>query len=62
MELDPKDVLVFQVKRDFVNLYKSFLVVLEDLEKEVSLAVNKFYSFNHWGKHFLISLNFAHMR
>ena len=41
MELDPKDVLVFQVKRDFVNLYKSFLIVLEDLEKENEISFNK---------------------
>ena len=41
MELDPKDVLVFQVKRDFVNLYKSFLVILEDLEKENEISFNK---------------------
>jgi len=41
MELDPKDVLAFQVKRDFVNLYKSFLVILEDLEKENEISFNK---------------------
>ena len=41
MELDPKDILVFQVKRDFVNLYKSFLIILEDLEKENEISFNK---------------------
>ena len=33
MELEPRDVLLFQAKRDFVHLYKSFLIMLEDLEK-----------------------------
>ena len=41
MELDPRDVLLFQAKRDFVNLYKSFLIILEDLEKENEISFNK---------------------
>ena len=41
MDLEPRDVLAFQVKRDFVNLYKSFLIILEDLEKENEISFNK---------------------
>ena len=41
MELDPSDVLLFQAKRDFVQLYKGFLVILEDLEKENEISFNK---------------------
>lgn len=41
MNIKPKDVLVFQVKRDFVNLYKSFLVILEDIEKEHEISFSK---------------------
>lgn len=41
MELEPKNILAFQVKRDFVDLYKAFLVILEDLEKENEISFNK---------------------
>jgi len=41
MDIKPKDVLVFQVKRDFINLYKSFLFILEDIEKEHQIAFSK---------------------
>lgn len=34
----------------------------KDVDGEVTLAVAKDYSFKHWGKHFLLSLNHCHLK
>jgi len=42
------------------------LAFMRDLEKdivgEVTLAITRKESYNHWGKHFLPSLNHAHLK
>jgi len=34
--------------------------LIKDIEKEVTLAVGKDFSFAHWGRHYLPSLCHAH--
>ena len=41
MDIDPKDVLVFQAKKDFVHLYKTFLIMLEDIKTENEISFDK---------------------
>lgn len=41
MEIDSKDVLKFQVKRNITVLFKQFLIILEDLAEEHDIALDK---------------------
>ena len=40
-ELNPKDLLRFQMRRNVTNLYKSFLILVEDLEQDQLIQLSK---------------------
>jgi hypothetical protein len=40
-ELNPNDLLRFQIRRNVTNLYKSFLILIEDLERDQELQFDK---------------------
>ncbi len=44
MDIEPSEILLFQIKRNNTNLFKNFLVIIEELTQDHDEAITKLYN------------------